>query len=93
MLSVLSLRARIAVGALSPEGAVAVVRDAIQAREPEIRALASLDPEPVVPVSGPLAGIAVGIKDIIDTADLPTGMGSPIYDNWRPRADAPVWPA
>ncbi len=90
MLSVLSLRARIAVGALSPEGAVAVVRDAIQAREPEIRALASLDPEPVVPVSGPLAGIAVGIKDIIDTADLPTGMGSPIYDNWRPRADAPV---
>jgi Asp-tRNA(Asn)/Glu-tRNA(Gln) amidotransferase A subunit family amidase len=90
MLSLLSLRARIEAGALTPEGAIAMVRDAIQAREPEIRAFASLNQDPVVPVSGPLAGIAVGIKDIIDTADLPTGMGSPIYDGWRPRADAPV---
>ena len=40
--------------------------------------------------SGPLRGIAVGIKDIIDTSDLPTEMGSPIYEGWRPRADAPV---
>src|SRR6202166_3521612 len=40
--------------------------------------------------AGPLRGIAVGIKDIIDTADLPTEMGSKIYRGWRPRADAPV---
>ena len=40
--------------------------------------------------SGPLRGIAVGIKDIIDTADLPTEMGSKIYRGWRPRADAAV---
>jgi Asp-tRNA(Asn)/Glu-tRNA(Gln) amidotransferase A subunit family amidase len=40
--------------------------------------------------SGPLRGIAVGIKDIIDTSDFPTEMGSPIYKGWRPRADAPV---
>ena len=40
--------------------------------------------------AGPLRGIAVGIKDIIDTADLPTEMGSPIYRGFRPRADAPV---
>ena len=39
---------------------------------------------------GPLRGIAVGIKDIIDTADFPTEMGSPIYRGWRPRADASV---
>jgi Asp-tRNA(Asn)/Glu-tRNA(Gln) amidotransferase A subunit family amidase len=32
----------------------------------------------------------VGIKDIIDTADFPTEMGSTIYKGWRPRADAPV---
>ncbi len=38
----------------------------------------------------PLRGIAVGIKDIIDTADFPTEMGSPIYKGNRPRADAPV---
>ena len=40
--------------------------------------------------TGPLRGIAVGIKDIIDTADLPTEMGSKIYRGFRPRADAPV---
>ena len=40
--------------------------------------------------TGPLRGIAVGIKDIIDTADLPTEMGSTIYRGWRPRADASV---
>jgi Asp-tRNA(Asn)/Glu-tRNA(Gln) amidotransferase A subunit family amidase len=32
----------------------------------------------------------VAIKDIIDTSDLPTEMGSPIYKGWQPRADAPV---
>jgi len=40
--------------------------------------------------TGPLRGIAVGIKDIIDTSDLPTEMGSAIYKGWQPRADAPV---
>ena len=39
---------------------------------------------------GPLRGIAVGVKDIIDTADMPTEMGSPIYAGWRPKADAPI---
>ena len=39
---------------------------------------------------GPLRGIAVGIKDIIDTADMPTEMGSPIYAGWRPQADAAI---
>ncbi len=38
--------------------------------------------------TGPLAGVAVGIKDIVDSSDLPTGMGSPIYEDWQPRADA-----
>jgi len=40
--------------------------------------------------TGPLRGIAVGIKDIIDTSDFPTEMGSAIYRGWRPRADASV---
>src|SRR4029077_7596803 len=33
---------------------------------------------------GPLHGIPVGIKDIIDTADMPTEYGSPIYRGHRP---------
>ncbi|MCW1840238.1 amidase [Prosthecomicrobium hirschii] len=40
--------------------------------------------------SGPLAGLALGVKDIIDTAGLATEMGSPLYAGNRPRADAPV---
>ena len=48
------------------------------------------DATPQVSDTGPLAGIAVGIKDIIDTAHLPTQMGSSIYAGWQPRADAPI---
>ncbi|HEX5997430.1 MAG TPA: amidase, partial [Jiangellales bacterium] len=39
---------------------------------------------------GPLHGIPVGVKDIIDTADLPTEYGSPIYTGHRPANDAEV---
>lgn len=75
--------------------------DAIEAREGELHAWAHLDPEPALAQareldrrpsreSGPLYGIPVGIKDIIDTADLPTVYGSPIYAGHRPGADADV---
>ena len=37
---------------------------------------------------GPLHGIPVGIKDIVDTSDMPTEYGSPIYRGNLPRADA-----
>jgi amidase len=30
-------------------------------------------------VNGPLAGLPVGIKDLIDTRDMPTAYGSPVY--------------
>ena len=36
----------------------------------------------------PLSGIPFAVKDNIDTADLPTGYGSAIYDGYRPAADA-----
>lgn len=39
-------------------------------------------------VSGPLIGVPIGVKDIIDTFDMPTGYGSPIYRGHRPRRDA-----
>lgn len=38
--------------------------------------------------TGLLAGVPVGIKDIIDTAGMPTEHGSPIYRGNRPFADA-----
>jgi len=39
---------------------------------------------------GPLHGIPIGIKDIIDTADLPTQRGSAIYKDRTPSANAAV---
>lgn len=35
-----------------------------------------------------LHGVPVGIKDVIDTADMPTTFNSPIYAGHRPKADA-----
>jgi len=90
MLSLVDLRSRISAGTLDPAGAVALSREAIAARESTLGALAHVASDPVIPRDGPLAGIAVGLKDIIDTADLPTEMGSPIYAGWRPKADAAV---
>jgi Asp-tRNA(Asn)/Glu-tRNA(Gln) amidotransferase A subunit family amidase len=47
-------------------------------------AMAAVDTAP----QGPLHGITIGVKDIIDTAGMPTEYGSPIYAGHRPRADA-----
>jgi Asp-tRNA(Asn)/Glu-tRNA(Gln) amidotransferase A subunit family amidase len=38
----------------------------------------------------PLFGVPVAIKDVFDTATLPTAYGSPIYAGYRPHADAAV---
>jgi Asp-tRNA(Asn)/Glu-tRNA(Gln) amidotransferase A subunit family amidase len=40
------------------------------------------------PPRGPLHGIPIGVKDLIDTADMPTAYGSPIYQGHQPTADA-----
>src|SRR6516164_8049230 len=81
-------------------GAEAAVRsylDRISTREVEIHAWAWLDPDLALTAaraadaaSGPLPlqGRAIGIKDVLDTADMPTAYGSPIYEGHRPRWDA-----
>ncbi|HVB17851.1 MAG TPA: amidase, partial [Stellaceae bacterium] len=38
--------------------------------------------------SGPLHGVPIAVKDLLDTADMPTGYGSVIYEGHRPAADA-----
>src|SRR6202049_5063676 len=90
MISLAELQRRIDSGELSPDGAIAQSLEAIGAHEKTIGAFACRTENPRAQNAGPLRGIAVGIKDIIDTADLPTEMGSKIYRGWRPRADAPV---
>ena len=37
---------------------------------------------------GPLAGVPFGVKDIIDTFDMPTEWGTPIHKGRRPERDA-----
>jgi Asp-tRNA(Asn)/Glu-tRNA(Gln) amidotransferase A subunit family amidase len=39
-------------------------------------------------LAGPLAGQLVAVKDIFDTADLPTSYGSPIYAGYQPATEA-----
>ncbi|MGZ5139583.1 MAG: amidase [Burkholderiales bacterium] len=69
----------------------------VAAREEAVQAWVHLDPQQVLSDArardaekprGPLHGIPVAIKDIIDTGDMPTEYGSPIYAEHRPRADA-----
>ena len=73
----------------------------IEAREPVVRAFAALDVDGArraadaatqrwregCPVSW-IDGMPVGVKDIIETADLPTGFGSPAFAGWRGGRDA-----
>ena len=90
MISLADLQRRIEKGELSPEAALAQSLEAIEAQEKSIGAFAHRAEKPCARSAGPLRGIAVGIKDIIDTADLPTEMGAKIYKGHRPRADAPA---
>ena len=91
MLSLVDLVARIGSGDLTPEGALALSRAAIAERDGDVRAFVRLAPGTGAPGRGPLAGIAVAAKDIVDTADMATEMGAPaIYGGWQPRADAAI---
>jgi amidase len=84
-------------GATTCEAVARACLERIEAREPQVLAWQYLDPELVLaqaraldrsPKRGPLQGVPFGIKDIIDTADMPTEYGSPIYRGHRPKADA-----
>ena len=90
MISLADLQRRMAKGELSADAAIAQSMEAIAAQEKALGAFVCHNPAARAAKEGPLRGIAVGIKDIIDTADFPTEMGSPIYRGNRPRGDAPV---
>jgi Asp-tRNA(Asn)/Glu-tRNA(Gln) amidotransferase A subunit family amidase len=95
MLAALDLARRIEAGELTPRAVVELCAEAIAADEAKIGAFVTLDlaaarraAEDSRLAATPLCGLPVGIKDIYDTADLPTQYGSPIYAGHRPRADA-----
>jgi amidase len=87
----------IAAGRLTSETLVRACLARIAEREPTVQAWAFLDPELAIeqaracdrgPRRGVLHGVPVGVKDVIDTADMPTAYNSAIYGGHRPRADA-----
>jgi len=90
MLSLTEIQRRIDRNQFSPDAAIAQSLAAIAAQDKTIGAFVCHDANARATNAGPLRGIAVGIKDIMDTADFPTEMGSSIYRGWRPRADASV---
>jgi Asp-tRNA(Asn)/Glu-tRNA(Gln) amidotransferase A subunit family amidase len=69
----------------------------IQDREPTIKAWTCVQADAAIerarqldrgPIQGLLHGLPLGVKDLFDTADLPSTYGSPIYHDHRPQADA-----
>jgi Asp-tRNA(Asn)/Glu-tRNA(Gln) amidotransferase A subunit family amidase len=93
MQSIIAIRDAIERGTMSPREAIAASLDAIAAADARIGAFEALaDRETLLSAAdktiGPLAGIAVGIKDIFDTHDLPTGHGTPIHAGNRPAVDS-----
>jgi Asp-tRNA(Asn)/Glu-tRNA(Gln) amidotransferase A subunit family amidase len=88
---------RIARGELTSVALVRACLERVAAREGEVHAWASLDPELALAQArardrevtrSALHGVPVGIKDVIDAAGLPTECNSPIYRGYRPRSDA-----
>lgn len=87
----------IAAGEITSEALTAACLERIEEREGDVRAWEYIDPEAALAQArardqeaplGPLHGVPVGFKDIIDTADQPTAYGSPIYCGHRPAGDA-----
>src|SRR6267378_7478214 len=90
-------------GLLTSEELVSACLERIRELEPQVHAWTFLDAEHALtqaraaderkrsgePV-GALSGIPVGVKDIIDTADMPTENGTVLHKGRMPRSDAAV---
>jgi len=88
---------RIAAGKLKSEDLVRACLERIALRDQEVRAWVGIEADRALDraraadqrrESTPLAGVPLGVKDVIDCATLPTQCGSPIYKGYRPLADA-----
>jgi Asp-tRNA(Asn)/Glu-tRNA(Gln) amidotransferase A subunit family amidase len=96
-ISALQAAREIAAGRLTSEALVRACLGRIAERDQAVQAFAFIDPDLAIeqaracdrgPRRGILHGVPVGVKDVIDTADMPTAYNSPIYAGHRPRADA-----
>lgn len=97
--SAAEVAAAVSSGKVKCETVARACLERIEQREPVVRAWSFLDADLALEQArrlddqtprGALRGVPVGIKDVIDTHDMPTEMGSPIYRGYRPRADASI---
>ncbi len=99
--SAVTLRDQLADGTLTAEDLVRACLDQIAAREPLVQAWAWIDPDYALQQAraldahrasgkalGRLHGLPVGLKDVIDTAGIPTENGTPIHAGRVPDQDA-----
>ena len=91
--------ARLTRGEITSEALTAECLDRIAARDGALGAFEHLDPAAALAAARvidrldpkpPLAGLPVAVKDIFDTADLPTERGSAAFRGRRPAEDAEV---
>ena len=95
-LSATEALAAIEAGTLTSEKLVRDCLDRIAERDPVVKAWVHLNPDLALAQAkaadaakgGVLRGIPVGVKDIIDTHDMPTGHNSPIFEGTQPFGDA-----
>jgi Asp-tRNA(Asn)/Glu-tRNA(Gln) amidotransferase A subunit family amidase len=101
MLSAADAALEIREGRLTSEELVQACLERIRALEPKVQAWTFLDEEHALTQAraaderkrsgepiGPLHGVPVGVKDIFDTADMPTENGTVLHQGRTPRADA-----
>ena len=100
-LSIAAAASEIASGRVTSEALVSACLERIATLDPEIEAFAWCDPAYAIEQAkqadrwrqsgngcGPLHGVPIAIKDIIDTSDMPTEYGSPNFSGCRPQQDA-----
>jgi len=84
-------------GKLTAEGVIRAHLERIDKRDADVLAWTHLARDAALerarvldrgPRQGLLHGVPMGVKDIIDSHDQPTGYGSPIYQKHQPLADA-----
>ena len=88
---------KIATGTLSATALTEACIATTETHEPQVGAWAHFDPDKprmaarladASQPKGPLHGVPFGVKDIIETVDMPTGYGTPIYNNHQGARDA-----
>jgi Asp-tRNA(Asn)/Glu-tRNA(Gln) amidotransferase A subunit family amidase len=99
--SFLALSREFASGAASPSAFLEQCLARIETLEPEVKAFVVIDKEAArqraaessqrwakgAPLSA-VDGMPIGVKDVIETADMPTGMGSPLFEGVRTGKDS-----